>query len=79
MESKQYRIKVLFIDDINNKKWEVKSEMREEITENDVINTLCYKYLDKVKKEDIRDYKELLSKVDKIENHRKSGKESTIK
>lgn len=57
MESKQYRVKIKFVDELTEKKWEIKKEIEKEITENDIVNTLCFKNLKDITAEDIREYR----------------------
>ena len=56
MESKQYRVKVIFVDKLENKKWDMKYKLREEVSEADILNTLCHKYLDKITEKDLLNY-----------------------
>lgn len=56
MESKQYRIKAAFFDDLDNQKWEIKYRLREDVTESDILNALCHKYLKKITDKDVLDY-----------------------
>lgn len=65
MESKQYRIKCIFEDKINDAKWETKYKLRREISDSDIINALVYKFLDKLTDKDVLDYRrEILKKED---------------
>lgn len=64
MESKQYRIKIVFVDELENQKWEMKYRLRQDITESDILNTLCHKYLKKITEKDLMDYWEEVLKKD---------------
>ncbi|AXH73444.1 MAG: repressor [Inoviridae sp.] len=63
MKTKTYRIKVIYEEPIKNKKWEIIKEIEQDISENDIINTLCHKHLEEIKAEDIIKYRcEVLGK-----------------
>lgn len=64
MESKQYRIKAAFFDDLDNRKWEIKYRLREEVSESDILNAMCYKYLKGINEKDVLLYWEEVLKKD---------------
>lgn len=57
MTSTQKRIRNTLLDDIEEKKWKVKYELRIDIQDVDVINALIWKYLDGLKAEDVLEYR----------------------
>lgn len=57
MSSTQKRIRNTLLDDIEEKKWHIKYELRIDIQDVDVINALIWKYLKELKAEDVKQYR----------------------
>lgn len=67
MTSTQKRIRTKLLENVEEKKWKVKYELRVDIQDVDVINALIWKYLDKLEAREIMEYrKEYLGKEDLI-------------
>lgn len=65
MSSVQIRVRDDMADKLETTKWEIKYQLRMEIQNADVLNALIYKYLDKLTKEDVMEYrKKILKKED---------------
>lgn len=65
MTSVQIRVRDDMADKIETTKWEIKYKLRMEIQNTDVLNALIYKHLDKLKTEDVLEYrKKVLRKED---------------
>lgn len=65
MATVQIRIRDDFLDKIENTKWEIKYRLRTEIQNTDIVNTLIYKYLDKIDEKDVLEFRrEVLKKDD---------------
>lgn len=63
MESKQYRVKAVFFEELKDKSFDIKYSLREEVSESDVINALLYKHLKEINEKDILIYfKDVLKK-----------------
>lgn len=57
MSSSQVRIRSELLDKVEEKKWEIKYQLRLEIQNTDVINTLIMKHLDDITEEEILEYR----------------------
>lgn len=57
MTSTQKRIRNTLLEQVEEKKWEVKYELRIDIQDVDVINALIWKYLDDLKANDVLEYR----------------------
>lgn len=57
MTSTQKRIRNTLLEQIEEKKWKVKYELRIDIQDVDVINALIWKYLDDLKANDVLEYR----------------------
>lgn len=57
MTSTQKRIRNTLLDDIEEKKWEIKYKLRIEIQDVDIINTLIWKYLKNLTAEEVLEYR----------------------
>ena len=57
MSSSQVRIRSELLDKVEEKKWEIKYQLRLEIQNTDVINTLIMKHLDDITQEEILEYR----------------------
>lgn len=57
MTSTQKRIRNTLLENVVEKKWKVKYELRVDIQDVDVINALIWKYLDKLKASDVLEYR----------------------
>ena len=64
MSSVQMRIRDDLADKIETTKWEIKYKLRMEIQNTDVLNALIYKYLEKLTKEDVLEYRKKVLKKD---------------
>lgn len=64
MSSVQIRVRDDMADKIETTKWEIKYKLRMEIQNTDVLNALIYKYLEKLTKEDILEYRKKILKKD---------------
>lgn len=65
MATVQIRIRDDFLDKIENTKWEIKYELRTEIQNTDIVNTLIYKYLEQITAKDVLEFRrEILGKED---------------
>ncbi len=65
MSSVQIRVRDDMADKLETVKWEIKYKLRTEIQNTDVLNALIYKYLDKLTKDDVMEYrKKILKKED---------------
>lgn len=65
MSSVQIRVRDDMADKLETVKWEIKYKLRTEIQNTDVLNALIYKYLDKLTKDDVMEYrKKVLKKED---------------
>lgn len=63
MESKQYRVKAVFFDELKDKSFDIKYSLREEVTESDIINALLHKHLKEISEKDVLTYfKDVLKK-----------------
>lgn len=51
-------------DKLETVKWEIKYKLRTEIQNTDVLNALIYKYLEKLTKEDVMEYRKKVLKKD---------------
>ena len=56
MESKQYRVKAVFFDELKDKSFDIKYSLREEVTESDIINALLHKHLKEINEKDVLNY-----------------------
>lgn len=56
MESKQLRVKAVFFEPLKDKSFDIKYNLREDVSESDLINTLCYKHLKEITEKDVLDY-----------------------
>jgi hypothetical protein len=57
MTSTQKRIRNTLLEQVEEKKWKVKYELRIDIQDVDVINALIWKYLDDLKANDVLEYR----------------------
>lgn len=57
MTSTQKRIRNTLLEEVEEKKWKVKYELRIDIQDVDVINALIWKYLDELKANDVLEYR----------------------
>lgn len=57
MTSTQKRIRNTLLEQVEEKKWKVKYELRIDIQDVDVINALIWKYLDELKANDVLEYR----------------------
>lgn len=64
MTSSQKRIRNSLLDNVEEKKWEIKYELRIDIQDVDVINALIWKYLDNLKAQDVLEYRRVYLKKD---------------
>lgn len=62
MTSSQKRIRNSLLDNVEEKKWEIKYELRIDIQDVDVINALIWKYLDNLKAQDVLEYRRVYLK-----------------
>ena len=64
MSSVQIRVRDDMADKLETTKWEIKYQLRMEIQNADVLNALIYKYLDKLTKDDVMEYRKKVLKKD---------------
>jgi hypothetical protein len=64
MSSVQIRVRDDMADKLETVKWEIKYKLRTEIQNTDVLNALIYKYLDKLTKDDVMEYRKKVLKKD---------------
>lgn len=64
MSSVQIRVRDDMADKLETVKWEIKYKLRTEIQNTDVLNALIYKYLEKLTKEDVMEYRKKVLKKD---------------
>ena len=57
MTSTQKRIRNTLLEQVEEKKWKIKYELRIDIQDVDVINALIWKYLDDLKANDVLEYR----------------------
>lgn len=63
MESRQYRVKAVFFEELKDKSFDIKYSLREEVSESDVINALLHKHLKEITEKDVLTYfKDVLKK-----------------
>lgn len=67
MSSTQIRVRNELLDELEEKKWQIKYDLRLEIQNTDVLNALIMKHLDKVTADDVLEFrKKMLGKDDII-------------
>ena len=57
MTSTQKRIRNTLLEQIEEKKWKIKYELRVDIQDVDVINALIWKYLDELNAKEVLEYR----------------------
>ncbi len=65
MSSTQIRVRNELLDELEEKKWQIKYDLRLEIQNTDVLNALIMKHLNSLTKEDVLEFrKQYLGKDD---------------